>query len=638
MNIDENLNIIVGPNDSGKSNLLNTIKAVVEGLPIGRIPDWLPDFRHWGSTDSPIRIEIDVELTSEREKQLLVSFFASAFSENIEGTLRHFDRPIIAAISECLAANMASEHLEPLLRGTLAVGVKDDGRLTTLFRGLPGGVPVWWEIQGVEDGPFLSNAKPDRKPTTTVFALWEGALKGSELDSLIELKQNGTGNPPPPDLRRALVDFPGRVAPALTDHFSYLPTHRRFFNLAGVRAQQGMTYDSQYLWKLLLEDTFVFTENVRAAPRMNVLARDLSTSNMEFATGSDLAVQLARLKNGGAEERDQYERIQSTFNQLSGKYFDVGIHRSDLRSTEDEERLDLTLTTRTPHGDKPLNRSGAGLTEMLYVSMAVSFKNRVVLLDEPASNLHPGVQRNLLHLLESRLPEQFFMTTHSANLIPTQITGNVVRLYSEGAETKPAKVTVSEAPSNYVEAINKEMRGSSDARALPFNTGVILVEGPTETGALPSWWREVNGVSLDSRNITLYDVGGKSGFGKWMWYLSQLTVPWVVLCDGDAIGDTNAPCEVFSQMKKAGVAGTVVIDTQDSFVSRVEKLSAQKVFTLATKSSEAFETTPSIAHMIASARISKGVKKTQQGHLIADNYPCPHDVAQILRHANTLLT
>jgi AAA domain, putative AbiEii toxin, Type IV TA system len=524
MGIDDHLNVILGPNDSGKSNLLSAIRAMVEGIPLGRIPDWQPRFRHSGSAGNSIRIELDIELTTDREKQLLVGFFSSAFSENIEGTLRHFSRPVIAAISDHLAATLTPEHLAPLLRGTLATDVEDDGRLTTVFREIPGGIPIWWEIHGTEDGPFLSNDQPDSKPTTTMFDLWEGSLRGSSLDNLIDLKQNGTGKPPPPDLSQALPEFQGRAKPALTDHFSHLPTHRRFLNLAGVRASQGMTYGPHYLWGLLLKEAFVFTDNVRATPRMNVRARDLSASELKFSSGSDLAVQLIRLKNRGAAERDQYERIQDTFRKLSSKQFDVGIQANDVGSEQIDDQLDLTVTTRTPAGDIPLSSSGAGLLEMLFVSAALSFRDHVVLLDEPASNLHPGVQRTLLQLLESRRHDQFFMITHSANLVPSEITGNVVRMYSEGARTKLAHVTASQSPDNYVDAINKEWRGSSDARALPFSSGVILVEGATEIGALPRWWHEVNGATLDSLNITLYDVGGKSGFGKWMWCLTQVGV------------------------------------------------------------------------------------------------------------------
>ena len=146
------------------------------------------------------------------------------------------------------------------------------------------------------------------------------------------------------------------------------------------------------LFSWILGASLVFTENLRVAPAASFTLDDLnSDAPAQLVDGSGLLLHLFRLKNGGRAARDCYAATLSTFTRLTqGAHADVGL------GAPGSQGLSLEAWTRPAWGDVPLASSGAGVAEALFLSAVIAGDaGRVLLLDEPALNLHPTVQTTL---------------------------------------------------------------------------------------------------------------------------------------------------------------------------------------------------------------------------------------------------
>jgi predicted ATP-dependent endonuclease of OLD family len=139
--------------------------------------------------------------------------------------------------------------------------------------------------------------------------------------------------------------------------------------------------------------------------------------------------------------------------------------------------------------DLPIKFAGAGLWEALLLSATLpEAAGLVAMLDEPARNLHPTLQRRLLAEI-SGAPGQFILTTHSPYLVPLEPADNapgIVRFDASHAATRSRRFSPTDEPGGA--QLRKELAESADARALLFAQAVILVEGGTELGALSEWF------------------------------------------------------------------------------------------------------------------------------------------------------
>lgn len=186
---------------------------------------------------------------------------------------------------------------------------------------------------------------------------------------------------------------------------------------------------------------------------------------------------------------------------------------------------------------KPLAKAqfaGAGIQEALLLAVLLTGEpGRVVVLDEPAVNLHPTMQRRLARHLRDI---HGIVITHSPDLIPCsgiEDLDRVVRLTPHVEGTQAATM-----PTHRRKRLDAWMQHLllTDVRALLFASAVILCEGGTEVGALGQWWTDGAADLGDpqSANIVLIDVNGDSSFGGYVNYLDAFQIPWAVVADGPA--------------------------------------------------------------------------------------------------------
>jgi hypothetical protein len=187
------------------------------------------------------------------------------------------------------------------------------------------------------------------------------------------------------------------------------------------------------------------------------------------------------------------------------------------------------------HGERRAEFSGAGLQEAVLLSaLAAGGTGRIIVLDEPAVQLHPTMQRRIA--TTALRDVQALLITHSADLVPVA-TADDLRRIVRLAPGPDGATTVRRVPAAIASSLTSWIQNlaAADTRALLFARAVILCEGSTEIGALGHWWNKYTQPGPEAANVPLVDVGGDQSFGGYINYLTAFGIPWAVIADGPAL-------------------------------------------------------------------------------------------------------
>ena len=307
----------------------------------------------------------------------------------------------------------------------------------------------------------------------------------------------------------------------------------------------------------------------------------------------------------------------------------------------------------------PVVRSGTWEALVLAEAL-VSGDDRVVILDQPALNLHPGWQQLLLAHLRER-GGQSVLITHSPYLLPVENEDDIHRIVRASRRDGVTHLSRASHPVPDAHAVVRDYAMSADARAMIFASAAVLVEGETELGALPLWFAKSSSAQTlgDPRrhHLALYSVGGETHFKAPLTLLAALGIPWIIVCDGGPLRPDTGNKHLFRQVAAAGAAPpglqefiTSVLDVPAAaakltFADVTAEARRYGIFTLApdwdrtktdgipAESFEAFvEATPGLAGQLAAARAEVGDSKVRKGRWLAENHPCPAAIDELYAH------
>ena len=144
------------------------------------------------------------------------------------------------------------------------------------------------------------------------------------------------------------------------------------------------------------------------------------------------------------------------------------------QEANENEREDLAF---------PLSEYGTGTGQVLAILYAVlaSPEPRPIIIDEPQSYLHPGAAKKLIEILKEFPQHQYFIATHSAQIISAANPSTIVKLRSEGGETKASMMNSQDI---------KEQRSLLAELGVSLSDvfgadSILWVEGPTEERCFP---------------------------------------------------------------------------------------------------------------------------------------------------------
>jgi AAA domain, putative AbiEii toxin, Type IV TA system len=521
-------------------------------------------------------------------------------------------------------------------------------------------------------GTLLGHAEHRQETATqnwgSLFGAWYNSLTEQEREQLNNGLTGVTpeGEFPVPNLSRLpdWVSSQQGIALRVEDQMQIVDpttmvTRQAFTSAAQLSPEPSRPIMAMFIFQRLLEQALVFTDNVRLPPQHTIIVSDLLTQPLDMSNGKELARFLFCKKNGDSRNRKQYTAIEQMFFQMTGRQFDVVLHSMESSRSQLEQRQDISLelVIISSWGDIPLEFSEAGIAEALFLSAVLAGSTgQVVLLDEPALNLHPTMQTTLLNALQALAHQpdgersQFLVNTHTPGLVPPDAIECVSRFTLQNGHTTRQALKVEQngqnnhggaeqVSQNDLVKLRNLLRGNLAARALLFSRAVLLVEGETELGALPVWWQD-----LVSQDIALYAVGGKGEFVSPLRLIHHFAIPWAILGDGEVLWDLH------EQGSRQGAQGQVsrilavcnetlptISDnpgsSTENFAQWRQALEAYGIFTLARSADEGFEKAvrPEIPPELwteAETKFSKN--KVALGRFIAENFSCPGNVAELM--------
>lgn len=142
--------------------------------------------------------------------------------------------------------------------------------------------------------------------------------------------------------------------------------------------------------------------------------------------------------------------------------------------SKETERDDLAI---------PLSECGTGIGQVLAILYVVvtSKEPRTIIIDEPNSFLHPGAAKKLIQILNKFPQHQYFISTHSAEILSAAKPSTITRLRYVDGETIAESINPEQT---------KDLRETLDEIGVRFSDvffseNILWVEGETEEKAFP---------------------------------------------------------------------------------------------------------------------------------------------------------
>jgi energy-coupling factor transporter ATP-binding protein EcfA2 len=561
--------VVTGPNGSGKSNLgrcLDLSRAAIGragGDPAADRLDVYDGAGYEGAGSFTVRLGIELDQGWERD--LVWAFICSCFGSGIgaaAGAASADDLDVT------VRAWLVKESLAPLWSGSLVIHHRaGTARRWSAAWEFEHAGKLWHVVLAGEGLYQLRPGKaefPGQVGGSGSFRDWLMASKPQDelsMDFRVAMQEDG----------QPITFSAGSAGDRVPESMRELGSA-----LGADPADHNFGFDQ--VLSVVLQRGIVLTDNRRLPLKRRFRLAELEGA-ADLRDGAGVAGELFRLKNGNHEERDRFERVRSTFRELTGRRLDVRAHPA---SDDDDPGMIIEPTVAGLHGERLLELSGAGMQEALVLSVLLGQEpGQVIVLDEPAVNLEPTVQRRLMS--RTRGPGQYIVITHSADLVPVDEPEDLQRIVRIAPGRSGSRVFQPQFGGLGTDEVFRQLRllEPVHVRGLLFARAAILCEGPTEVGALPRWWREAHIIGLpdpQAANIPVISVDGDSGFGAYIRYLDAFGVPWALVADGPALRPHS---KLASQLQKADHWPDKHPDEQGDFAVWREFWQTLGVFTLA---------------------------------------------------------
>jgi predicted ATPase len=642
--LDPKLSVIVGPNGAGKSNIVRIVDLLVLALtwssdrePGERMRKYAEAGRR-GSGSERFCVRVGVELDQEYEREMLVTWLRVALLSTFASTNQSRGESVDAYLLQVID----KQAVEILSRGSVVV----------LFQRLPAGrFFVGYEFE-VDQQTYCYVMRGDRQGGIVRGRLDEqvprsGSTHSRDLLLVDEELANSSESDMPLDFKVGRL-LPGEgefvelnVQPL--HNFHETGTVHEFMRVFGFGVD-NRTYMLDVVLVRLFAEIMIVNE-CRGVARHGYRAGAL-TVPAEPGRTQEVPLELLRLKLGSLEQRERFQRTQELFKELTDAEFDLRLRRvatpfspgaAEDDGNQEEFSFEIDVEVIDEVGAIPLQFSGAGRWEALVLSAALTGDGTVTILDEPAINLHPTLQRRLLSAVRNS-PSQTLLITHSPFLVPADGPAEIdkiTRLARAGGATSVHRTKLS-AMSTRKDATDaskmQQSMASSDVRSLLFGRAAMLVEGDTELGALGVWLPVIASQSNmpppDDLNLVIASASGDTAFAIYTNYLESFGIPWTIFCDGKA-SDPNYAHSLCKQL--ADLPSDARPGKDDDFETWRVYWASVGVFSLAESFGEEIEAAFRRVNeaMWDDVKKQHGPSKVRAGRAFAEQTPPPERLGEI---------
>jgi predicted ATP-dependent endonuclease of OLD family len=364
------------------------------------------------------------------------------------------------------------------------------------------------------------------------------------------------------------------------------------------------------LFNHIIGKKIISLDNFRIPYKKEYPVNEIENHYPNITNGEDLALYLHKLRNGNREEKRTFTEINELFFYIAKARLDLRIQflsenqnynqpnsSLDLASSpiinnnkKDEVKFTILVTKNGGNNEIPLEYSGAGIQELvLLISLLKipSSEGCILLLDEPAVNLHPIMQKKLLNAFKNIVNDkeqseqninknQIFIISHSSHFIPKEkfSSKSVKRIYLNDSDYSAISSEIKEENVDNIISMLRMTNFSDNLISSLFAACVILCEGDNDYLALPIWFEKYKKGenSLHDYNLILVPLDGWERIEYAISFLESFNIPYVALLDPDTMLNGNK-----SIFKKLGL-GIPGLSNKDEIKEAIETLKNHNIF------------------------------------------------------------
>ncbi len=551
-------NVIVGPNNSGKSNLLRIVRLFAESLPPS---SKRPSEDEVFSNKPPV---LSAELVfSNSEAKTLLDFLRVYRVRDAAGErtyvydYKNFDRLVELCRRARLTLGWPLGYFPTTRDNVFELELIDLG---VRFHA-PNGTGTIYVVDDVRDS--MQNGFKGKQPESNLAGLLDGISLSAD--------------PQAASHKVFVEDSTYFTIQDIQDQYltNASEDHRRMFQQVLISAGFPPSQNSQITFSSILgsilRNKIIFTsggtifgkatveaDHVAQTPVATQAAsadEPLQYTNRLEADGWNLGQFLFSLKESNIlEQRKRFRAIRESFQDLFPslsfdvlpRYVSLGQENFQQRNIPQVPHHTYIIVTDSTNSKQfELDRVGAGLAESLFLlAAAIGVEDSVILLDEPAVNLHPPQMKALMDKLVAT-KSQIIVATHSPKLVHNLIfdfNANLFYVRRTGAKSIATQLN---AALHFEDEDRYKLSYQIDTRVF-FANRIVMCEGEADREFLDIAARHYD-MEIDKRENIIVDVGSNGNFGKYSRVLNNIGIPFTILADGDNHDDNTlrkARCQV----------------------------------------------------------------------------------------------
>ncbi|HVD99897.1 MAG TPA: AAA family ATPase [Cytophagaceae bacterium] len=297
-------------------------------------------------------------------------------------------------------------------------------------------------------------------------------------------------------------------------------------------------------------------------------AKDYVSANFIFeTTGTKIAQHFRALVQEGGEKHafDTINRSDYLLTQISNILNkNIGL----LLRIEDYDKENDTISLNIYRDDKKIDflQLSTGEKNIFYLLFSVygyDLKNGVLLIDEPELHLHVTLQKKYFKILKEIQKEinvQIIIATHSSIFINENTINNTFRFF---LNNNYSSVFCPEVITQSQKDLIKILTYTNSSRIF-FADTVLLVEGDSDEYFFNFFYENYFRKKLDSKiNLEILYIAGKGNYKKWKEFLDLFRINSFFIGDFDNINEFKIP-------EKTGFNYKMLVDkSKEKIISKI---------------------------------------------------------------------
>jgi|GEM_PF-3117241 len=287
---------------------------------------------------------------------------------------------------------------------------------------------------------------------------------------------------------------------------------------------------------LIEEETSSPNANSQISPFNNVLNKNPqeSTPSIQTYGEDDVGKILFELKNN-RDGYKKYKKIEEEFSKLD--------HNNNLLVWIDESKnIHLGVELNGSNKIIPIEYFSSGEIELIDILAAIiGNSEKVIILDEPAQNMHPQMQQRLANLFNKEIigkdnQNQIIIITHSPQFVQPFNLDQVIRFSKPNGDFTLVH-HIEDLLQNKDKAHSRKwLVRSPQLRNTLFSDLAVLCEGYDEEFVLNYYLNDI----AEDKEVSIVNVDGQGGFNSFKEILEDLEIPYILYHDNK---DKQAMCE-----------------------------------------------------------------------------------------------